>query len=250
MALPEASTVEAMPVFTVLIPQYSEKILLSLKEIIRERQDCDYGITLLDYLKTLFPHEWTNFVEESRMMVQEQERRDPEDPIFNVNNRKPMDVPLKSIGFQKFGHDEVLRTRIWASLRSQTLFVCSDWQMNSQGCCVSSEPFPASTTTRMLWLYYRRLKRMTAAMKLPEPLIPSPWLLANSRSSYRCRGCVRLFFHRHSIKVPETHCGRTRKRGDSVSFLSTPPNRVHVRGTLRHPPFAFLVIQNWWKKLL
>jgi hypothetical protein len=49
--------VDNMPTFTVLIPHYSEKILLSLREIIRE--DEPYSrVTLLEYLKQLHPHEW------------------------------------------------------------------------------------------------------------------------------------------------------------------------------------------------
>ena len=35
--LPEPLPVDAMPTFTVLVPHYSEKILLSLREIIRDR---------------------------------------------------------------------------------------------------------------------------------------------------------------------------------------------------------------------
>ncbi|KAG8771806.1 1,3-beta-D-glucan synthase [Ceratobasidium sp. 428] len=48
--------VNAMPTFTVLTPHYSEKILLSLREIIRE--DHNTRVTRLEYLKQLHPMEW------------------------------------------------------------------------------------------------------------------------------------------------------------------------------------------------
>lgn len=48
--LPEAIPVDTMPTFTVLTPHHSEKILLSLCEIIRE-EDRNTRVTLLEYLK-------------------------------------------------------------------------------------------------------------------------------------------------------------------------------------------------------
>jgi 1,3-beta-glucan synthase len=46
-AIPEPLPVDAMPTFTVLTPHYSEKILLSLREIIRE-EDQHTRVTLLE----------------------------------------------------------------------------------------------------------------------------------------------------------------------------------------------------------
>ena len=50
----ESFLVYTMPTFTVLTPHYSEKILLSLREIIKE-EDQHIRVTLLEYLKQLHP---------------------------------------------------------------------------------------------------------------------------------------------------------------------------------------------------
>ena len=52
--IPEPLLVDAMAMFTVLTPHYSEKILLSLREIIKE-EDQNTRVTLLEYLKQLHP---------------------------------------------------------------------------------------------------------------------------------------------------------------------------------------------------
>ncbi|GMF46123.1 unnamed protein product [[Candida] boidinii] len=57
-----------LPSFTVLIPHYSESIIIDLKQIIR--QDPHSKINLLDYLKELYPQEWKNFVDESKRNIQ------------------------------------------------------------------------------------------------------------------------------------------------------------------------------------
>ncbi|CAG8558559.1 9541_t:CDS:2, partial [Ambispora leptoticha] len=87
--IPKALPIPEMPTFTVLTPHYSEKILLSLREIIRE-EDRNTRVTLLEYLKQLHPIEWDNFVKDTKIVAEE-------------------------LTF-------TLRTRIWASLRSQTLY--------------------------------------------------------------------------------------------------------------------------------
>ena len=66
-AIPEPLPVDAMPTFTVLTPHYSEKILLSLREIIRE-EDQNTRVTLLEYLKQLHPVEWDNFVRDTKIL--------------------------------------------------------------------------------------------------------------------------------------------------------------------------------------
>jgi len=68
--IPEPLPVNAMPTFTVLTPHYSEKILLSLKEIIRE-EDQNTRVTLLEYLKQLHPLEWDNFVRDTKILAEE-----------------------------------------------------------------------------------------------------------------------------------------------------------------------------------
>ncbi|KAJ2078293.1 1,3-beta-D-glucan synthase, partial [Coemansia sp. S142-1] len=58
--LPEPVPVENMPTFTVFTPHYSEKVLMSLREIIRE-SDQYTRVTVLEYLKALHSDEWDNF---------------------------------------------------------------------------------------------------------------------------------------------------------------------------------------------
>ncbi|KAI9366094.1 1,3-beta-D-glucan synthase catalytic subunit [Zopfochytrium polystomum] len=94
MVFPEPTSVQRMPSFSVLVPHYGEKILLSLKEIIRQ-SDPNSSITLLDFGE---PHE----------------------------------IALNAVGFFENTSISTLRTRIWASLRSQTLFRCVSGFMNYQ----------------------------------------------------------------------------------------------------------------------
>lgn len=88
--LPDALPVKEMPTFTVLTPHYSEKILLPLHEILHHKSENPTGLsvpsdssgsspsrfTLLDYLKEVFPDEWRNFVEDSKVMAAEHEHQD------------------------------------------------------------------------------------------------------------------------------------------------------------------------------
>ncbi|KAK9854006.1 Glycosyl transferase [Penicillium brevicompactum] len=121
--MPEPLPVDNMPTFTVLIPHYSEKILLSLREIIRE--DEPYSrVTLLEYLKQLHPHEWDCFVKDTKILADEtsQFNGDYEKPEKDVAKSKIDDLPFYCIGFKSAAPEYTLRTRIWASLRSQTLY--------------------------------------------------------------------------------------------------------------------------------
>jgi 1,3-beta-glucan synthase len=68
-ALPEPLPIDAMPSFTVLVSHYSEKILLSLRKIIRE-EDHNTWVTQLEYLKQLHPVEWDNFVKDSKILAE------------------------------------------------------------------------------------------------------------------------------------------------------------------------------------
>ena len=67
--IPEPLLVDQIPAFTVLVPHYSEKILLSLREIIKE-EDQNTRVTLLEYLK-LHPVEWDNFVRDTKVLAEE-----------------------------------------------------------------------------------------------------------------------------------------------------------------------------------
>lgn len=121
--IPEPLPVDNMPTFTVLIPHYSEKILLSLREIIRE--DEPYSrVTLLEYLKQLHPHEWDCFVKDTKILADEtsQFNGDYEKSDKDTAKTKIDDLPFYCIGFKSAAPEYTLRTRIWASLRSQTLY--------------------------------------------------------------------------------------------------------------------------------
>lgn len=121
--IPEPVPVDNMPTFTVLIPHYSEKILLSLREIIRE--DEPYSrVTLLEYLKQLHPHEWDCFVKDTKILADEtsQFNGEYEKSEKDAAKSKIDDLPFYCIGFKSAAPEYTLRTRIWASLRSQTLY--------------------------------------------------------------------------------------------------------------------------------
>lgn len=122
--IPEPVPVDNMPTFTVMIPHYSEKILLSLREIIRE--DEPYSrVTLLEYLKQLHPHEWDCFVKDTKILADETSQFNGEETEKNEKDSaksKIDDLPFYCIGFKSSAPEYTLRTRIWASLRSQTLY--------------------------------------------------------------------------------------------------------------------------------
>ncbi|ABN65699.2 1,3-beta-D-glucan synthase subunit (BGS3) (GSC2) [Scheffersomyces stipitis CBS 6054] len=123
--IPEPLPVDNMPSFTVFTPHYSEKILLSLREIIRE--DDQYSrVTLLEYLKQLHPVEWECFVNDTKILAEEtaayENGDDAEKLSENGLKSKIDDLPFYCIGFKSAAPEYTLRTRIWASLRSQTLY--------------------------------------------------------------------------------------------------------------------------------
>ncbi|SJM84076.1 probable 1,3-beta-glucan synthase component FKS3 [Zygosaccharomyces bailii] len=182
----EPVPVECMPTFTVLVPHYSEKILLSLKEIIKE-ESSKSKITVLEYLKQLHPLEWDCFVRDTKLLNIEKdtvnrlskdllhadsqnndqcgdtddnhsatgihstgndERQQQQQQYGNrerENNAAPSlsfltvdnkeenheqdlvqkkinDLPYYFFGFSSSEFSYTLRTRIWASLRAQTLY--------------------------------------------------------------------------------------------------------------------------------
>ncbi|KAF3911614.1 hypothetical protein AA313_de0200895 [Arthrobotrys entomopaga] len=121
--IPEPVPVDNMPTFTVLIPHYAEKILLSLREIIRE--DDPYSrVTLLEYLKQLHPHEWDCFVKDTKILADETSQMNNADEKGEKDTARSKidDLPFYCIGFKSAAPEYTLRTRIWASLRSQTLY--------------------------------------------------------------------------------------------------------------------------------
>jgi 1,3-beta-glucan synthase len=122
--IPEPLPVDNMPTFTVMIPHYSEKILLSLREIIRE--DEPYSrVTLLEYLKQLHPHEWDCFVKDTKILADETSQfngEEEKEEKGTTAKSKIDDLPFYCIGFKSSAPEYTLRTRIWASLRFQTLY--------------------------------------------------------------------------------------------------------------------------------
>ncbi|KAJ6630792.1 glycosyltransferase family 48 protein [Mycena sp. CBHHK59/15] len=127
---PDPLPVDAMPTFTVLVPHYSEKILLSLREIIRE-EDQSTRVTLLEYLKQLHPVEWDNFVKDTKILAEETDAMDGT-ASHNGSEKasKVDDLPFYCIGFKTSSPEYTLRTRIWASLRAQTLYRTVSGMMN------------------------------------------------------------------------------------------------------------------------
>ncbi|KAG1454020.1 hypothetical protein G6F46_008823 [Rhizopus delemar] len=118
---PSPCSVETMPTFTVFTPHYSEKMLLSLREIIRE-EDSTTRVTLLEYLKRLHPAEWNNFVKDTMFIAEENQGA--------CNPSEKEDLPFYCIGFKSSAPEYTLRTRIWASLRAQTLYRTINGCMN------------------------------------------------------------------------------------------------------------------------
>ncbi|KAI8097579.1 1,3-beta-glucan synthase component-domain-containing protein [Halteromyces radiatus] len=127
--MPPPRPVECMPSFTVLTPHYGEKILLTLREIIRE-DDQNSRVTLLEYLKQLHSAEWENFVKDTKIMADEELNEDinrststfSEITEKGTAKAKVDDLPFYCIGFKSSKPEYTLRTRIWASLRAQTLY--------------------------------------------------------------------------------------------------------------------------------
>ena len=127
----EPVPVECMPSFTVLVPHYSEKILLSLKEIIKE-ESTKSKITVLEYLKNLHPAEWACFVRDTKLLNLEREPlkafeggKNPHNLLGDAEGlirERINDLPFNLFGFNSSEDSFTLRTRIWASLRTQTLF--------------------------------------------------------------------------------------------------------------------------------
>ncbi|KAI5955704.1 hypothetical protein KGF54_001206 [Candida jiufengensis] len=108
--LPEPFPVVSIPTFTVLIPHYSEQILIGLKDLIKEQNFSK--LSLLDYLKQLHPNEWRSFVQDSKMIHN----------LDKIEEELNEDLPYYCVGFKDSTPDNILRTRIWAALRCQTLY--------------------------------------------------------------------------------------------------------------------------------
>ncbi|KAJ7960658.1 Callose synthase-like protein [Quillaja saponaria] len=85
MTMPKAPKVRDMLSFSVLTPYFKEDVLYSDDELNQENED---GISILFYLKKIYPDEWTNFVDRVKV----------------------------------YPEDEAEAIRQWASYRGQTLY--------------------------------------------------------------------------------------------------------------------------------
>ncbi|KAG8940078.1 1,3-beta-D-glucan synthase [Tulasnella sp. 424] len=132
-SLPEPLPVDAMPTFTVLTPHYSERILLSLREIIRVEYQ-NTRVTVLEYLKHLHPIEWDSFVKDTKILAEESSGFGGASPFGTAGEAekegRASDIPFYAIGFKSAAPEYTLRTRIWASLRTQTLYRTVSGMMN------------------------------------------------------------------------------------------------------------------------
>lgn len=138
--LPDPGTVESMPTFTVLVPHYKEKILLSLKDIVKA-ETINSNITLLEYLKLVYRTEWNSYIEETNKIMGKEftssesgnkDLKNLSDDESDEIDIKILDMkrsginsvmnPFKFTGFKLEVPEQTIRTRIWASLRTQTLY--------------------------------------------------------------------------------------------------------------------------------
>ncbi|CDR43715.1 CYFA0S12e03532g1_1 [Cyberlindnera fabianii] len=127
--MPDPRPVTEMPTFSVLIPHFSEKITLTLREIIRQEEGTYSNVTLLEYLKKLHESEWNCFVQDTKMLADEYDGiSSSSTEQYSAGNvvmsarEKADNLPYYSVGYKHASPEYTLRTRIWASLRSQTLY--------------------------------------------------------------------------------------------------------------------------------
>ncbi|KAI8143400.1 1,3-beta-glucan synthase component-domain-containing protein [Fennellomyces sp. T-0311] len=122
--IPAPCSVQQMPTFTVFTPHYAEKMILTLREIIRE-EDSTTRVTLLEYLKRLHPTEWENFVKDTKFIAEEENPfplHDEDATPLSTSAHDKDDLPFYCIGFKSSKPEYTMRTRMWASLRAQTLY--------------------------------------------------------------------------------------------------------------------------------
>ncbi|KAG0074287.1 1,3-beta-D-glucan synthase [Linnemannia elongata] len=125
----------------IVISMYREHLLsiehvqrLLYQQIIRE-EDQNTRVTLLEYLKQLHPVEWDNFVRDTKILAEESTMfgssatsglglagEAEKLSMKEMGKSKNDDLPFYCIGFKSAAPEYTLRTRIWASLRAQTLY--------------------------------------------------------------------------------------------------------------------------------
>eukprot|EP01135_Chromosphaera_perkinsii_P003828 Nk52_evm3s257 gene=Nk52_evmTU3s257 len=110
MKMPEPCSLSEMRSFTCVTPHYGEKIIYSQSDL----YDTASGPTdsLLEYLKRMFRNEWDNLC------------------LAEVNKMKPANgeiqhaqlAAIKEVGFATSDEENLLKVRLWASNRAQTLY--------------------------------------------------------------------------------------------------------------------------------
>ena len=101
MDIPEATTMRFSKEYTCLTPFYSEDVMLSKHDLQQKNSD---GVSTILYLQTLYKTDWNNFLERNRLQDE-------------------ADI---------FSDDYIMETRMWASLRAQTLFRTVEGMMQSE----------------------------------------------------------------------------------------------------------------------
>ena len=86
----------------------------------------------MEYLKQLHPVEWENFVKDTKILAEESALFNGPNPFGGEEkgSSKMDDLPFYCIGFKSAAPEFTLRTRIWASLRAQTLYRTVSGMMN------------------------------------------------------------------------------------------------------------------------
>ncbi|KAF8043306.1 hypothetical protein BT93_A1599 [Corymbia citriodora subsp. variegata] len=95
MNMPHAPQVKKMLGFSVLTPYYKEEVVCSKEQLLKKNED---GVSILFYLKTVYPDEWKHFIE--RMLR--------EGKVKKANEDDETMAKLRDL-------------RLWASYRGQTL---------------------------------------------------------------------------------------------------------------------------------
>ncbi|AGO10043.1 AaceriAAR053Wp [[Ashbya] aceris (nom. inval.)] len=124
--MPEPYPTSEMPMFSVLIPHFKEKIILSIKDIVKGENDSTHVI-LLEYLKLLYADDWKTFIQETGSLYNDDDekasnRANALSDHESCATRALFSLPYSFAGFKTDTPEYTLRTRIWASLRTQTLY--------------------------------------------------------------------------------------------------------------------------------
>ena len=111
-------------------------------------------VTLLEYLKQLHPIEWENFVKDM-ILAEESAMFISVNPFANdeKGGSKTYDLPFYFIAFKNAEPEFTRRTRIWASLRAQTLYRTVSGMMNYSK-AIKPLPRRESRSRTAIWWQY------------------------------------------------------------------------------------------------